>query len=70
MMPKETTRLALLEILLPMIIETAVLEALEYMHSPDTLTAEEVLEMVAVQRARKDAAMARYNELKAQITGG
>ena len=59
-----------LPVLLPVLIETAVLEILEYVHSAESMTATEVLQMLAEQKARKDRAMAAYNALKAQIQGG
>ena len=66
----EETKLALLEVLLPVAIEVAVLEILEIMHSAESMTATEVLQMLAAQQARKTAAMAKYNALVAKIRGG
>ena len=58
---------AVLAILLPVLIETAVLEILEYVHSAESMTATEVLQLLAAQQSRKTEVMARYNTLLAQI---
>jgi hypothetical protein len=66
----EETKLALLEVLLPVAVEVAVLEILEAMHSAESMTATEVLQLLAAQQARKTVAMANYNALVAKIKAG
>ena len=58
---------AVFTVLLPVLIETAVLEILEYIHTAESMTATEVLQMVASQQSRKTDVMARYMALVAQI---
>jgi len=68
MMPEDTANLAL-TILLPVLIETAVLEILEAVHSAETMTATEVLQMVAEEQSRKLDLMGRYAALMEEIKG-
>ncbi len=59
-----------LGVLLPVLIETAVLEILEVAHSAESMTGTEVLQMLATQQARKAMAMEKYNALVAKIRAG
>ena len=58
---------AVLTVLLPVLIETAVLEILEYIHTAESMTATEVLQMVASQQSRKTEVMSRYMALVDKI---
>jgi hypothetical protein len=60
----------LLTVLLPVLIETAMLEIHEYMNTAESMTVEEVLALVENQKLRKQSVMGRLAALEAKIKAG
>lgn len=60
----------LLTVLLPVLVETAILEIHEYLNTAESMTTEEVLAFVENQKLRKQSVMGRLAAVEAKIRGG
>lgn len=67
---KDSTENVLLTVLLPVLVETAVLEIHEYLTAAKEMTVEEVLAFVEEQKGRKLSVMSRLAAVEAKISGG